>query len=178
MLLAVPPFDLVADNPEGDRRFGGRPRFRDDDRCDVVIFGRLHQLPRVVLADVLPGEEHTRIHPFLRSREAVERAAQRLQHRLGPQIGAPDPDRDDQVGFVPQHIRCLLNLIELRRGDRRRQVHPAQKVVPLSLAAVQQSVALFDLRPQGGDVRCGHRRGRFENLVDAYVYTFHSLCVI
>ena len=92
----------------------------------------------VVLRDVLSGEDHRGVLPLLAQKP--ERIAHRFEHRLGAQVGTTDADADDQIGLGAELGCGGFDGREIGAGDRRREVHPPQKVVARTLARVEQCV--------------------------------------
>ncbi len=101
--------------------------------------------------------------------QILERVVHGLDNGLGSEIRAADADTYHYLGLGAQLRRLRLDGGYLLGVDRRRQVHPTQKIVALAFARVKQRIGLL---------RAGHHAlvDRNARLGNIQFYQTHRFC--
>ena len=121
---------------EGHGRLGRGAALGYHDASDIALGGKVHQLGKILLGEVVAGKNHVRSGLGALA-ELVEVARKGFNGAAGPEVGAADADDNDKVDALGLPVVThSLEFSYKALGSAARQVFPAEKVVAGSLFAV------------------------------------------
>ena len=136
-------FKIFAEHAESDRRLGGGAGLGNDIHGDTLALAQLQKLGKRRAADGVTGKIDIRRILFLR---VIQRRFQKLDRRTGAEIRAADADGNENISVLFDAGGSRLDAGKLFPIIVHRKIHPAQKIVAETAAAVQHPVCRFDLR--------------------------------
>ena len=126
-LFAVGVFQMLLDQTEGHGRFGGGAALGDDHAGSVARLQQIQQFGRIILRQVLAGEDHFR---SLEPQQGGETVAERLDGGFCAEIRSTDADDHHQIDFLfNPAVHHAQAVVQLLFSDGRRQMLPAQEII-------------------------------------------------
>ena len=151
LVLATLFLALLLQQAERQRGFGRRARFRDVNHAKTLGFQVFREFKKVVLADVVAGEEDDggsplQPPPIGGGFQPRKRVSEGFDDGASTEIRTSDACHNHDFAFFAKRVGHRLHLVQKCLGNFRRQMQPTQKIITRTRAVFHRQLCRLHFR--------------------------------